>query len=43
MWKMISGDAIAAYNVPSGILFDMHREAAGNSCHAKSAAVSERR
>ena len=25
---MISGDAIPAYNVPSGILFDIHREAA---------------
>ena len=25
---MITGDAIPAYNVPSGILFDMHREAA---------------
>ena len=28
IWKMITGDAIPAYNVPSGILFDMHREAA---------------
>ena len=28
IWKLISGDAIPAYNVPSGILFDMHREAA---------------
>src|ERR1041385_5949014 len=28
IWKMIAGDAIPAYNVPSGILFDMHREAA---------------
>ena len=28
IWKMISSDAIPAYNVPSGILFDMHREAA---------------
>jgi len=28
IWKMISGNAIPAYNVPSGILFDMHREAA---------------
>ena len=28
IWKMVSGDAIPAYNVPSGILFDMHREAA---------------
>src|SRR6202046_4808539 len=25
---MISGDAIPAYNVPSGIMFDIHREAA---------------
>jgi len=29
IWKMITGDEIPAYNVPSGILFDMHREAAG--------------
>ena len=28
IWKMIIGDEVAAYNVPSGILFDMHREAA---------------
>ena len=28
IWKMIVEDRIAAYNVPSGILFDMHREAA---------------
>jgi propionate CoA-transferase len=28
IWKMISGNAIPAYNVPSGILFDIHREAA---------------
>ena len=28
IWKMISGDVIPCYNVPSGILFDMHREAA---------------
>ena len=28
IWQMISGDAIPAYNIPSGILFDMHREAA---------------
>ncbi len=28
IWKMISADAIPCYNVPSGILFDMHREAA---------------
>jgi len=28
IWKMIADDAVAAYNVPSGILFDMHREAA---------------
>jgi acyl CoA:acetate/3-ketoacid CoA transferase len=28
IWKMISENAIPAYNVPSGILFDIHREAA---------------
>lgn len=28
IWSMIVEDRIAAYNVPSGILFDMHREAA---------------
>jgi acyl CoA:acetate/3-ketoacid CoA transferase len=28
IWKMVSGDVIPCYNVPSGILFDMHREAA---------------
>ncbi|MDQ2079625.1 malonate decarboxylase subunit alpha [Xanthobacteraceae bacterium Astr-EGSB] len=28
IWKMIERNAIAAYNVPSGILFDMHREVA---------------
>src|SRR5215472_10750203 len=28
IWQMITGNAIPAYNVPSGILFDMHREAA---------------
>lgn len=28
IWKMIGDDAIPAYNIPSGILFDMHREAA---------------
>ena len=28
IWKMIGSDGVAAYNVPSGILFDMHREAA---------------
>ncbi len=28
IWRMIVEDRIAAYNVPSGILFDMHREAA---------------
>ncbi len=28
VWKMIGDDAIPAYNVPSGILFDMHRDAA---------------
>jgi propionate CoA-transferase len=28
IWKMISDNQVAAYNIPSGILFDMHREAA---------------
>ena len=28
IWRMIVSDAIPAYNVPSGILFDIHREAA---------------
>jgi acyl CoA:acetate/3-ketoacid CoA transferase len=28
IWKMIGDERVAAYNVPSGILFDMHREAA---------------
>jgi propionate CoA-transferase len=28
IWKMISRNEVKAYNVPSGILFDMHREVA---------------
>ncbi len=28
IWQMIGRDEVAAYNIPSGILFDMHREAA---------------
>jgi len=28
IWRMIGDNQVAAYNVPSGILFDMHREAA---------------
>ncbi len=28
IWKMVVEDRIAAYNVPSGILFDMHRDVA---------------
>jgi acyl CoA:acetate/3-ketoacid CoA transferase len=28
IWKMVVEDRIDAYNVPSGIMFDMHREAA---------------
>lgn len=28
IWKMIVEDRVAAWNVPSGIMFDMHREAA---------------
>ncbi|MGR3757558.1 MAG: CoA-transferase, partial [Tranquillimonas sp.] len=26
IWRMLTEDRVAAYNVPSGILFDMHRE-----------------
>ena len=28
IWKMIVEDRVEAYNVPSGVMFDMHREAA---------------
>jgi propionate CoA-transferase len=28
IWQMITGNQIPAYNVPSGILYDLHREAA---------------
>jgi propionate CoA-transferase len=28
IWKMVVEDRVAAYNVPSGILFDMHRDVA---------------
>ncbi len=28
IWRMITEDRVAAYNVPSGILFDMHRDVA---------------
>jgi len=28
IWKMVGDNRIPAYNVPSGVLFDMHREAA---------------
>ena len=28
IWRMVVEDRIAAYNVPSGILFDMHRDVA---------------
>jgi len=30
IWQMLAADQVAAYNVPSGILFDMHREAAAH-------------
>ncbi|MEM1236423.1 MAG: CoA-transferase [Pseudomonadota bacterium] len=30
IWRMIVEDRLAAYNVPSGIMFDMHREAAAH-------------
>lgn len=28
IWQMVGNDEVVAYNVPSGIMFDMHREAA---------------
>lgn len=28
IWQMIGNEEVAAYNIPSGIMFDMHREAA---------------
>lgn len=28
IWQMVTGNKIPAYNIPSGILFDIHREAA---------------
>src|ERR1700712_5981752 len=28
IWQMITNNEIPAYNIPSGIMFDMHREAA---------------
>ena len=28
IWRMLIEDRVAAYNVPSGILFDMHRDVA---------------
>ena len=28
IWQMIAANDVAAYNIPSGIMFDMHREAA---------------
>ena len=28
IWQMIGANDVAAYNIPSGIMFDMHREAA---------------
>ncbi|MER8836942.1 acyl CoA:acetate/3-ketoacid CoA transferase [Mesorhizobium sp. M0909] len=28
IWQMIASNDVAAYNIPSGVLFDMHREAA---------------
>lgn len=30
IWRMIVEDRVAAYNVPSGIMFDMNRDAAAN-------------
>jgi propionate CoA-transferase len=28
IWQMVTGNKIPAYNIPSGVLFDMHRDAA---------------
>lgn len=28
IWQMIGANEVAAYNIPSGVMFDMHREAA---------------
>jgi propionate CoA-transferase len=28
IWRMVTEDRVAAYNVPSGILYDMHRDVA---------------
>jgi propionate CoA-transferase len=30
IWKMVTENRVAAYNVPSGILFDMHRDVAAS-------------
>jgi propionate CoA-transferase len=30
IWQMVTGNRIPAYNIPSGILFDMHRDAAAH-------------
>jgi len=30
IWTLIENDAVEAFNIPSGVLFDMHREAAGH-------------
>jgi len=30
IWKMIEADQVEAFNIPSGVMFDMHREAAAH-------------
>src|SRR5206468_600676 len=30
IWQLVTGNRIPAYNIPSGILFDMHRDAAAH-------------
>jgi len=30
IWRMIADDAVEAFNIPSGVLFDMHRDAAAH-------------
>jgi propionate CoA-transferase len=43
IWKMINGDAIPAYNVPSGILFDTSMPTCGSARTTNSPSTSTRR
>jgi propionate CoA-transferase len=31
IWRMVVENEVAAYNMPSGVMFDMHRDAAKRS------------